>query len=301
MYQQFFGLQEMPFSLAPDTDYFFRHHWHQEALNVLLFALHSGEGFVKIVGEVGTGKTLLCREFLNQLDDQYYPVYIPNPALSPKELHQAIAEELDIATDGMSDYALLKAINRRLIALNSDGQQVVVCVDETQAMPHQTLEALRLLSNLETEKRKLLLIVLFGQPELDTKLSQVYHRQLRQRIMFTYRLKPLDCQRVASYLDHRLRVAGYTGEPLFSRDAIQQLFKASAGVPRLINILSNKALLLAFGKGEHVIRARHVRAAVMDTEGISLALGWEKPLPVPVNLAIGAAFLTASLFFIFSV
>jgi MSHA biogenesis protein MshM len=268
MYEHFYGIHEMPFSLAPDTQYFFCHHGHQEALNVLLVALNSGEGFVKITGEVGTGKTLLCRELLNRLGDGFHTCYIPNPYLSPVSLRKAVAEELGIDTHWLSDHDLLKAINQQLIELNTQGKRVVLCLDEAQAIPDQTLEALRLLSNLETEKHKLLHIVLFGQPELDEKLAKTKNRQLRQRIVYSYELQPLDVQRVGHYLNHRLRVAGYNGEPLFRRDAIEQLYKASGGIPRLVNILGNKAMMLAFGKGERTIGAGHVRDAINDTDGL---------------------------------
>lgn len=268
MYQQYFGMQELPFSLAPDTQFFFCHRGHQEALNVLMVALQCGEGFIKITGEVGTGKTLLCRELLNRLGEEYHTAYIPNPFLSPVGLRKSLAEELDIDPHGMTDHELLKAINRRLLQLFEQGKRVVVCLDEAQALPDQTIETLRLLSNLETEKRKLLQIVLFGQPELDEKLARSRNRQLRQRIVHSYRLQPLDAERVMHYLDHRLRVAGYNGEPIFKRDAVEYLYRISAGIPRLINILGNKALLLAFGKGLRRVDASLIQQAARDTEGV---------------------------------
>ena len=216
MYQQYFGLQEMPFTLAPDTQYFYLHKGHVEAMNVLMVALEYGEGFIKITGEVGTGKTLLCRELLNRLGPEYHTAFIPNPFLSPVSLRKALAEELGVDAKGLSDHDLLAAINQSLCELNAAGKKVVVCLDEAQAIPDQTLEALRLLSNLETEKGKLLHIILFGQPELDEKLARPRNRQLRQRIVHAYRLQPLDSERVASYIDHRLHIAGYNGEPFVS-------------------------------------------------------------------------------------
>lgn len=299
MYEQFFGVREMPFSLAPDTQYFFCHQGHQEALNVLLVALNSGEGFVKITGEVGTGKTLLCRELLNRLGDDYQTAYIPNPYLSPVSLRKALAEEIGIDTHWMSDHELLKSINRRLIELTEQGKRVVVCLDEAQSIPDQTLEALRLLSNLETEKRKLLQIVLFGQPELDEKLARSRNRQLRQRIVYSYELQPLDLSRVSHYLEHRLRIAGYNGEPLFHRDAIVQIYKASGGIPRLVNILSNKSLLLAFGKGERRINAIHVRAAVNDTEGLEASPLLREQI-VNIGLGLGTFAMLATVWWLWS-
>ncbi|MBN1378528.1 MAG: AAA family ATPase [Gammaproteobacteria bacterium] len=290
MYQQYFGMQEMPFSLAPDTQFFFCHHGHQEALNVLMVALECGEGFIKITGEVGTGKTLLCRELLNRLSGKYHTAYIPNPFLSPVGLRKALAEELDINPHGLADHDLLKAINQRLLDLYQQGRPVLVCLDEAQALPDQTMETLRLLSNLETEKRKLLQIVLFGQPELDEKLARTRNRQLRQRIVHSYRLQPLDSERVMNYLDHRLRVAGYNGEPLFRRDAADCLYRISGGIPRLINILGNKALLLAFGKGLRQVDASLIRAAAEDTDGVS-PVSWFGEQILHIGFALGMLLL----------
>jgi MSHA biogenesis protein MshM len=299
MYEQYYGINAMPFSLAPDTQYFYCHQGHQEALNVLLVALNSGEGFIKITGEVGTGKTMLCRELLNRLGDDHYTAYIPNPYLSPIGLRKALADELGLEMDWPSDHEMLKAIMKRLIDLNKAGKRVVLCLDEAQAIPDQTLEALRLLSNLETEKSKLLHVVLFGQPELDEKLAKPRNRQLRQRIVYSYRLQPLDCDRVASYLEYRLRVAGYKGEPLFGPDAIQWLHKASGGIPRLVNILGNKALIVAFGKGERHINVSHIKAAIEDTEGVHMPGDWREQL-FNYGLGIGMLLLLTCAYLIWS-
>ena len=298
MYQQFFGLKEMPFTLSPDTQYFYLHRSHQEALNVLLVALECGEGFIKIIGEVGTGKTLLCRELLNRLGDEYYTAYIPNPYMSPISLRKSLAEELGVIPDSMSDYDVLKAINKSIIELNAYGKKVIVCMDEAQAIPDQTLEALRLLSNLETEKSKLLQIVLFGQPELDEKLAKPRNRQLRQRIVHAYTLQPLDGERIANYLDHRLHVAGYNGEPLFGRAAIDRLYRASGGVPRLVNILSNKSLLLAFGRGKHLVDEGLVKEAVCDTEGVVEQPSWFKEQVRNIGFVVSMFLLLYSILWI---
>src|SRR4029079_4131925 len=229
-----FGLREPPFGITPDTSFTFSCASHQEALNTLLVAVANGEGFIKIVGEVGTGKTLLCRRFLSTLDDKHVTAYIPNPYLEPRALMLALAEELRVAIDaGAEQHQILKQINHALLDFAREGKRVVVCLDEAQAMPLESLEALRLLSNLETEKRKLLQVVLFGQPELDDKLSQDSVRQLRQRITFQYHLDALTRAELRQYLDHRLRVAGYRGSEVFSRAAIASLQRASGGTPRL--------------------------------------------------------------------
>lgn len=274
MYLDHFGLSELPFGITPDTSYTVITRCHQEALNTLLVALGSGEGFIKITGEVGTGKTLLCRRLLQALPEGSVSAYLPNPYLAPRTLQLALAEELGLEVSADSDdYHLLQSINRALLDHAAADRQVVVCIDEAQAMPLETLESLRLLSNLETEKRKLLQIVLFGQPELDRKLAEPSVRQLLQRIAFHYRIGGLAREEVANYLAHRLRVAGYRGEDVFGSGAVRCLHKASRGTPRLLNILAHKSLLAVFGEGKHAVRPGHVRRAAADTEGAAAA-GW---------------------------
>jgi len=266
MYKQHFGLRESPFGITPDTSYFFACSNYQQALNTLLVAARNGEGFIKITGEVGTGKTLLCRKFMATLDDSFVTAYIPNPYLEPRTLMLALADELEIAPEpDVDQYQLLKTINYRLLILAREGKRVLLCLDEAQAMPIESLEALRLLTNLETEKRKLLQIVLFGQPELDRKLQQDQIRQLTQRITFHYHLGPLTKDDLEFYISHRLSVAGYTGSRLFARDAVKALSVASGGIPRLVNILAHKALMMTYGEGKQQVRARHVREAIKDT------------------------------------
>lgn len=270
MYREHFGLTELPFGITPDTSFFFACSRYQEALNTLLVAARGGEGFIKITGEVGTGKTLLCRTFLSTLRSEFYTTYIPNPNLEPRTLMMALAEELEIPQDkDVDQYHLLKGINLRLLHLAREGKRVLLCLDEAQSMPLETLEALRLLTNLETEKRKLLQIVLFGQPELDQKLAQESIRQLKQRITFHYHLGPLNREELAHYIEHRLRVAGYKGNRLFQQAAERALYRASTGVPRLVNILAHKALLMAYGEGRYEVAARHIKAAAMDTPAAS--------------------------------
>ena len=267
MYLQHFGLEQAPFTITPDTEFFLDHGSHREAMNVLRLALRSGEGFIKVTGEVGTGKTLLCRMLLNTLDEDFFSAYIPNPCLSPVALRMAVAEELDIEfARNIGQHRLLRLINRRLMELNADGKQVVLLLDEAQSMPDDSMEALRLLTNLETEKDKLLKVVLFAQPELDHRLQQPCLRQLRQRIVFNYTLTPLDRDTLEIYLNHRLLVAGYRGAPLFTKGALKLLHRHSRGIPRLANILCHKALMSAYGRGDRLIRPQHIRHASADTE-----------------------------------
>jgi len=268
LYLKHFGLTELPFGITPDTSFTYSVQYHQEALNTLLLALNQGEGFVKISGEVGTGKTLLCRRLLQTLDDGWVTAYFPNPNLEADTLFLALAEELGVKDAvGLDKYHLVRRINLALLGHARAKKRVVVCIDEAQAMPIETLEALRLLSNLETEKRKLLQIVLFGQPELDVKLHRPEVRQLLQRIAFHYRLGGLKKNEIDNYVAHRLRVAGYRGDGLFTPAALRGLYRASGGIPRLINILAHKSLLSVFGEGRHMVKARHVRLARKDTEG----------------------------------
>jgi MSHA biogenesis protein MshM len=266
MYTEHFGLRELPFGITPDTSYFFSSPRSQEALNTLLVAARNGEGFIKITGEVGTGKTLLCRKFMGTLDEDFVTAYIPNPYLEPRTLMLALADELEIALEkDVDQHHLLKSITQRLLELAGEGRRVLLCLDEAQAIPVESLEALRLLTNLETEKRKLLQIVLFGQPELDRHLALDSIRQLAQRITFHYHLGPLSRDDLDYYVAHRLRVAGFTGARLFTRGAISQLYAGSGGVPRLVNILAHKALMLSYGQGKQQVSARHVRDAARDT------------------------------------
>ena len=276
-YVPHFGLKEPPFSITPDTSFFFAGRGSQEALNTLLVSIGNGEGFIKITGEVGAGKTLLCRKFLATLDDRWVSGYIPNPSVEPRSLMFALAEELEIRIEpGVDQHRLLRAITKELLNLARGNKRVVLCLDESQAMPLDTLEALRLLTNLETEKRKLLQVVLFGQPELDRKLESI--RQLRQRIIFEHRLVGLAEDEVGAYVAHRLAVAGYAGPPVLRRSALGLLHSASRGVPRLVNILMHKAMLLAYGEGGRVVERRHVRAAVEDTPAASPQQGWWRPV-----------------------
>ncbi|MGB5260843.1 MAG: AAA family ATPase [Gammaproteobacteria bacterium] len=269
MYLEYFGFERSPFTITPDTSFFLDHGSHREAMNVLQLALQSGEGFIKVTGEVGTGKTLLCRQLLNTLDERFLTAYIPNPCLDPLALHKSLAAELGIKfAHNIGQHRLLQRITKRLMELSGAHRQVVLLLDEAQSIPDDSMEALRLLTNLETEKDKLLKVVLFGQPELDHRLQQHSMRQLRQRILFNYTLQPLDRDTLDIYLNHRLLIAGYRGAPLFTRSALKLLHRNSRGIPRLANILSHKALMSAYGRGDHLIRPLHIRHASADTEDV---------------------------------
>jgi len=287
MYLEHFGLREAPFSLTPDTSFFFACSSYQEALNTLLVAARNGEGFIKITGEVGSGKTLLCRKFLAALNQgrqsttligtqdpnipavpaaRFITAYIPNPYLEPRALLLALVEEFRLPIGKDADqHHLLKALTGTLLECARNGPRVLVCLDEAQAMPLESIEVLRLLTNLETEKRKLLQVVLFGQPELDEHLSHHSVRQLRQRISFQYDLKGLRNDELERYLRHRLAVAGYAGETLFTKRAVSKLQRITGGTPRLVNIVAHKALMLAFSEGLQQVMVKHIRDAAADT------------------------------------
>lgn len=290
MYLEHFGLRSFPFGITPDTSFYFDSPSHQEALNVLLVALRSGEGFLKVTGEVGTGKTLLCRRLLHVLDQEFVTAYIPDPFLTPAALRMALAEELGIkCARNIGQHALLKLITERLVEINATGKQVVLLLDEAQALPDDSLEALRLLTNLETEKDKLLLVVLFGQPELDERLAQKKFRQLRQRIIFSYALRPLSAEECSAYLQHRLAIAGSDGRELFDTRACKSLTKASRGIPRLLNILGHKALMAGFGRGTGRISSAQVQQAIADTEGATQLSRWHRPWAISALSALGTA------------
>ncbi|HLQ26008.1 MAG TPA: AAA family ATPase [Acidiferrobacterales bacterium] len=305
MYIKHFGLDELPFSITPDTSFLFAHSSYQDALNTLLVAARSGEGFIKVTGEVGTGKTLLCRKFLDALavDRNFVTAYIPNPYLEPITLLLALADELRIDYEpSLNQHQLLKLLTKFLVDTYADRKRVILCLDEAQALPLETLEALRLLTNLETGKRKLLQVVLFGQPELDVRLNQESIRQLKQRISFSCALVPLSFDDVDYYLAHRLSIAGYRGARLFSSRAVKRLFKLSHGVPRLINILAHKSLMAAFGEGASTVEIHHVQLAARDTEStrtimskVSRLIKYTAALVGALLVSVGALFWTHSL------
>lgn len=284
MYLEHFSLREAPFSITPDTDFFYAHEGAQAALNMLLVALRSGEGFLKVVGELGCGKTVLCRQLLKTLQGEFVTAYIPNPDMGREELLWALAAELGVDVDPAGHkYQTLQAINQCLLGHAAAGRKVLVCIDEAQAIPVSTVESLRLLSNLETEKQKLVQIVLLGQPDLDDKLAQPEIRQLLQRITFSEYLGPMETRRVPVYLSHRMvraarpRLGGGQAEAVsevFSRAAASDIARFSRGVPRLVNILAHKCLMLAYGENTHTVTVAHARLAAQDTEGVDPPRAW---------------------------
>jgi type II secretory pathway predicted ATPase ExeA/septal ring-binding cell division protein DamX len=265
MYLEHFGLREAPFRITPHTEFFFAGANRGETLEALIYAITSGEGIVKVVGEVGSGKTMLCRVLMERLPETVETIYLAVPSVSRDEMLGVIADDLGIEMQAGRTTKLLRALQERLIQIHTEGRQVVALVDEAHAMPPETLEEIRLLSNLETSHDKLMQIVLFGQPELDAHLSTPGMRQLKERITHAFSLAPLPPNDIRNYLDFRLRAAGYKGPDLFGPDTIQLIAEASEGLTRRINIYADKSLLAAFAAGTHTIQPDHVRAAIADT------------------------------------
>ncbi len=267
MYYAFFGLKQPPFRITPDTDFFFEGGNRGAVLEALIYAILRGEGIVKVTGEVGSGKTMLCRVLQARLPPTVETVYLANPSVSPEEILHAIAFELQLplARDA-GRLEVMHCLNEFLLARHAEHRQVVVFVEESQSMPIATLEEIRLLSNLETRQHKLLQIVLFGQPELDVNLRKREIRQLRERITHSFSLAPLTPEEVSDYLGFRLRAAGYHGPDLFSPRVIAYMARATGGLTRRLNIVADKALLAAFAEGTHNVSFKHVRAAIADSE-----------------------------------
>ncbi|MCM8594713.1 ExeA family protein [Accumulibacter sp.] len=277
MYLDHFGLQQAPFRITPHTEFFFGGAKRGATLEALIYAITHDEGIVRVTGEVGSGKTMLCRMLLEKLPENVETVYLANPMLSCDEILLAIAGELGISLGEGRSHQLLQSLHERLLGIYAAGRQVVVLIDEAHAMPAAALEQIRLLSNLESSRHKLLQIVLFGQPELDQRLAEPSMRQLGDRITHGFRLDPLGRDDVASYLDFRLRAAGYRGPDLFTRAAIGLISRASGGLTRRINILADKALLAAFSAGVHQVGSRQVRAAIRDARFAPVGRDWRRP------------------------
>ncbi|HEU0187671.1 MAG TPA: AAA family ATPase [Gallionellaceae bacterium] len=266
MYLEHFGLQEPPFKITPVTDFFFSGANRGEILDALIYAISESEGIIKVTGEVGSGKTMLCRMLLEKLPDHIEAVYLANPSLTREEMLYAIADGLNLDLEGKRVNSILQTLQNTLEEKISQGKRVVILVDEAHAMPLDTMEDLRLLYNMQVGNHKLLHIVLFGQPELNDKLSQPNMRQLKDRIVHHFSMLPLSQNIIESYLLFRLRTAGYRGPTLFSSPAATLIGKASQGLMRRVNILADKSMLAAFVENTFNIDVRHVQAAIQDSE-----------------------------------
>ena len=266
MYLEHFGLNEAPFKITPHTEFFFAGASRGETLEALIYAITSGEGMVKVTGEVGAGKTMLCRVLMERLPDNVETIYLAVPSLSPDEMLATIADDLGVELHGGNTTKLIRALQEKLIAIHGEGRQVVALIDEAHAMPLETLEEIRLLSNLETSLHKLMQIVLFGQPELDQHLMLPNMRQLKERITHSFNLLPLPPRDIKDYLNFRLRAAGYKGPDLFSPEALKLIAEASEGLTRRINIYADKTMLAAYAENTFTITPDHVRAAISDTQ-----------------------------------
>lgn len=266
MYDQFYGFREAPFHITPDPRFLYFSHRHREAFNHLLFGITERKGFIQLTGEVGAGKTTVCRAILEELGPRYRTALILNPCLTPTQLLRAILTELGLPP-GRDRVACLERLNAFLLEQVRGGHDVVLVIDEAQDLDRDLLEQVRLLSNLETDRRKLLQIVLIGQPELKEKLDHKSLRQLRQRITVRYHLAPLSRSETELYVQHRLRVAGANSRPTFSRWALWRVYRYSRGIPRLINAVCDKTLLCGYVAGTDRLGLRHVRRAVRELEG----------------------------------
>jgi general secretion pathway protein A len=296
MYTSFFGLNEKPFAITPDPRYLFMSERHGEALAHLVYGVTESGGFIQLTGEVGTGKTTLVRTLLqNRLPDNADVAVVLNPRLSTLEFLETICEELGILRPEYkgSIKALVDALNKQLLHAYAEGRRVILVVDEAQNLSRDVLEQVRLLTNLETSKQKLLQIILIGQPELRDLLSRDDLRQLAQRVTGRYHLEPLTRDETAQYIEHRLRVAGALGE-VFDSGAKREIFRLTDGVPRLINVICDRALLGAYSRELRRVNRRLIRRAAAEIKGIPYAVPWLRwALPVIAAVAvviIGASF-----------
>ena len=286
MYTGFYGLREKPFSLAPDPRYLFLSASHREALAHLLYGIEEGEGFIEVIGQVGTGKTTLCRTLLGRIGQDAEIAYIFNPSPSEIELLSAINREFGLPTAVRTRTDLLESLNQFLLEKNASGRRVLLVIDEAQNLDPSVLEQVRLLSNLETDRAKLLQIVLIGQPELEENLARSDLRQLRQRITVRWNLRPLSRAEVGEYLEHRLRVAGSADPQIFTPGAVRVLTRISRGVPRLINAVADRALLAGYTEGSRQVDARLVRRAARELPATELS-GFRELTGLRVGIALG--------------
>ena len=261
MYLDFFGLHEKPFSIAPDPRYLYMTEQHREAMAHLMFGIGDEGGFILLTGEIGTGKTTICRGLLNELPEDVDIAFIVNPCLSATEMLQSVCDDLGINyADGDSLKVLVDALNRFLLETYARGRNTILIIDEAQNLSDEVLEQLRLLTNLETSEKKLLQLILLGQPELNGKLARPALRQLAQRVTARYHLNPLSYAEMVEYISHRLHVAGFRGD-IFSRPALKHIYAKSGGVPRLVNVICDRAMLGAYTSGQLTVEYPLVAAA----------------------------------------
>jgi general secretion pathway protein A len=267
VYLEFYGLRQAPFDITPNPRFLFHSAKHREAFNHLLYGIRERKGFIQLTGEVGAGKTTLCRALLEQLDGRFSTALILNPVLSADELMRAIAVEFGLNVKGSDRMETIAAISDFLLQQVLNGKETVLIIDEAQNLTEDLLEQVRLLSNIETDDQKLVQIILMGQPELRERLNSPRLRQLRQRITVRYHLSPLRLGEMGQYIQHRLSLAGGNGTPVFTRPALWRIFNYSEGVPRLINALCDKALLAGFVAQSHRITFGMVGRAIRELEG----------------------------------
>jgi general secretion pathway protein A len=267
MYNAYFGFKEKPFKLVPNPEYLFLSRSHEEALAHLNYAISQGDGFVEITGEVGTGKTTLCRAFLENLDENTVAAYIFNPKLGPKQLIKTINDEFGILYDADNTKDLIDKLNVFLIQKKAERKRVIVLIDEAQNLSKIVLEQLRLLSNLETSREKLLQIILVGQPELAEMLDSHDLRQIGQRISLRYQITPLNFKDTRDYIQYRLNIASHKRTPIFERGASRHIYTYSRGIPRLINIACDRALLTAFSLNRPTVTGQLARHAIKEMTG----------------------------------
>ncbi len=296
MYTAFYGLNEKPFSLSPNPRYLFFAQGHREALAHLRYGIEEGEGFIAVTGEVGTGKSTLCRALIESLTDETEVAFLFNPPRGATELLQAIAKEFGLEPAGEQRHELNDQLNRFLLEKKEAGKRVLLIIDEAQNLDADVLEEIRLLSNLETSSSKLIQIILLGQPELDAKLDSKELRQLRQRISVRWFLTPLSSEETEQYVQHRLEVAAGGARPIFDRRALRELHRLSGGVPRRINLLADRALLAGYGADQRVIGAPGIRAAASEIDGATAQLkawrfDWLPQAALAMGLFVVAGFL----------
>jgi general secretion pathway protein A len=270
MYCQFYGLKERPFNVTADPAFFFSSQKHKEALSHLLYGVSQRKGIIVITGEIGTGKTTLCRFFLNQLEKDIKTAFILNPHFSELQLLEAIIRDFGINTKYKSKLSFVWELNRFLLTESGRGNNVALIIDEAQNLKPNQLEQIRLLSNLETDKDKLIQIVLVGQPELNHRLRLYDLRQLQQRIMVRYHIAPLDRDEIKQYINHRLNIAGSVNRIKFTEEAFQEISDFSCGTPRLINIICDRALLAAFVLETSVIDANIINKCIEEISSYSV-------------------------------